>query len=278
MTRVVRTRAELRAALAVAPRPIGLVPTMGWLHDGHRSLMDRARAENSTTVVSIFVNPRQFNAADDYARYPRSEARDLDICDAAGIDLVWAPAVDDVYVPGFDTTVSVGAVAAPLEGAARPGHFDGVSTVVAILLTLVGAERAYFGQKDAQQVMVVRRMAVDLAIPTEIVGCPTVREPDGLALSSRNVHLSQAERAAAPILHRALVAAVERWRGGERSADVLRTVMRSTLASEALARPEYVSVADATTLAELDRLDRPAIASLAVSFGSTRLIDNEPLG
>ncbi|MHB8398994.1 MAG: pantoate--beta-alanine ligase [Candidatus Limnocylindrales bacterium] len=278
MTRVVRTRAELRAALAVAPRPIGLVPTMGWLHDGHRSLMDRARAENATTVASIFVNPRQFTAADDFARYPRSESRDLAICAAAGIDLVWAPAVDDVYVPGFDTTVSVGAVAAPLEGAARPGHFDGVSTVVAILLTLVGAERAYFGQKDAQQVMVVRRMALDLAIPTEIVGCPTVREPDGLALSSRNVHLSRAERAAAPVLHRALAAAVDRWRGGERSAEALRAIMRATLAGEPLARPEYVSVADAATLAELDRLDRPAIASLAVSFGSTRLIDNEPLG
>ena len=278
MTRVVRTRAELRAALAVAPRPIGLVPTMGWLHDGHRSLMDRARAENATTVASIFVNPRQFTVADDFARYPRSEPRDLAICSAAGIDLVWAPAVDDVYGPGFDTLVSVGAVAAPLEGAARPGHFDGVSTVVAILLTLVGAERAYFGQKDAQQVMVVRRMALDLAIPTEIVGCPTVREPDGLALSSRNVHLSPTERAASPVLHRALVAAVDRWRGGERSAEALRAIMRATLAGEPLARTEYVSVADAATLAELDRLDRPAIASLAVSFGSTRLIDNEPLG
>ncbi len=278
MTRVVRTRADLRAALAGAPRPVGLVPTMGWLHDGHRSLMERARAESATTVASIFVNPRQFTVAADFERYPRSEAHDFAVCEAAGIDLVWAPSVDDVYVPGFDTAVSVGAVARPLEGAARPGHFDGVATVVAILFTLVGAERAYFGQKDAQQVMVIRRMALDLAIPTEIVGCPTIRESDGLALSSRNVHLSPVERAAAPVLHRALAAARDRWRAGERSGDALRETMRETLAGEPLARPEYVSVADAMTLAELDRVDDPALASLAVRFGTTRLIDNEPLG
>ncbi|HYH93003.1 MAG TPA: pantoate--beta-alanine ligase, partial [Candidatus Saccharimonadales bacterium] len=155
-TLVVRTRAELRSALADAPRPIGLVPTMGWLHDGHRALMQRARTENETTVVSIFVNPRQFTVADDYTRYPRNEARDLAIAGAEGVDIVWSPPVEEVYPPGFDTTVSVGALARPLEGAARPGHFDGVATVVAILFDLVGADRAYFGQKDAQQVMVIR--------------------------------------------------------------------------------------------------------------------------
>ena len=180
---------------------------MGWLHVGHRTLMARSRAENATTVASIFVNPRQFGEADDFQRYPRNEARDVEICAAEGIDLVWAPPVDEVYVPGFDTTVSVGAVGQPLEGAARPGHFDGVATVVAILFGLVGADRAYFGQKDAQQVMVIRRMALDLALPTEVVACPTVREADGLALSSRNVHLSPAERVAAPVLRRALLAA-----------------------------------------------------------------------
>ena len=211
MTRVLRTRAELRAALADAPRPIGLVPTMGWLHEGHRSLMAQARAENATTVVTIFVNPRQFGEPADFTRYPRNEARDLAICESEGVDIVWAPPVDEVYVPGFDTTVTVGAVAGPLEGAARPGHFAGVATVVAILFSLVGAQRAYFGQKDAQQVMVIRRMALDLAIGTEVVACPTVREPDGLALSSRNVHLSPEERTAAAVLHRALVAARERW-------------------------------------------------------------------
>jgi pantoate--beta-alanine ligase len=251
---------------------------MGWLHDGHRALIRRARDSDATAVVSIFVNPRQFNVAADYTRYPRSEERDLAICDEEGVDLVFAPDVDQVYPPGFDTVVSVGAVARPLEGAARPGHFDGVATVVAVLFDLVGAERAYFGQKDAQQVMVIRRMAIDLAIPTEVIACPTVREPDGLALSSRNVHLSPAERAAAPVLREALVAARDRWGAGERSADALRDVMFERLTAEPLASVEYVSVADATTLAELDRVEGPALLSLAVRFGETRLIDNEPLG
>ena len=250
---------------------------MGWLHDGHRALTQRARAENSTTVVTIFVNPRQFNEAADYTRYPRDEPHDLAICDEERVDLVWAPPVDEVYPAGFDTTISVGAVARPLEGAARPGHFDGVATVVAILFNVVGAERAYFGQKDAQQVMVIRQMARDLAIPTEVIACPTVREPDGLALSSRNVHLSGDERAAAPVLQRALLAARGAWRAGERSAEALRAVMRETLSAEPLADVDYVSVADGTTLAELDSVDGPALLSLAVRFGPTRLIDNEPL-
>jgi pantoate--beta-alanine ligase len=277
-TQVLRTRAELRAALADAARPIGLVPTMGWLHEGHRSLFRHARSESATTVVTIFVNPRQFNAPDDFGRYPRNEARDVEICTEEGVDLVWAPPVEEVYPPGFDTTVSVGRIGQPLEGAARPGHFDGVVTVVAILFALVGAERAYFGQKDAQQVMVIDRMARDLALPTEVVPCPTVREPDGLALSSRNVHLTPPERVAAPVLHRALLAARDRWAAGERSADVLRATIRETVAGEPLAELDYVSAADASTLAELDRIDGPTLLSLAARFGSTRLIDNEPLG
>jgi pantoate--beta-alanine ligase len=272
-----RTRAALREALAEVPRPLGLVPTMGWLHDGHRSLMQRARADNASTIATIFVNPRQFNEAADYQRYPRNEARDLAIAEEEGIDLVFAPPVEEIYLPGFDTTVSVGAVAQPLEGAARPGHFDGVATVVAILFDLVGADRAYFGQKDAQQVMVIRQMARDLAIRTEVIACPTVREPDGLALSSRNVHLAPDERAAAPVLRRALLSARARWDAGERSGDRLREAMRKTLAEEPLATPDYVSVADGLTLAELDRVDRPALLSLAVRFGETRLIDNEVL-
>jgi pantoate--beta-alanine ligase len=276
-TRLVRTRAELRAALASAPRPVGLVPTMGWLHAGHRSLMARARAETATTVVTIFVNPRQFSEESDYTRYPRDEGRDIEICTEERVDVVFAPPVDEVYVPGFDTTVSVGGIASPLEGAARPGHFEGVATVVAILFGIVGAERAYFGQKDAQQVMVIRRMALDLAIPTEVIACPTVREADGLALSSRNVHLAPDQRAAAPVLRRALMAARKRWEAGERSTAVLREEMRSVLRGEPLARPEYVSVADGATLAELERVEGPALLSLAVRFGPTRLIDNEPL-
>jgi pantoate--beta-alanine ligase len=250
---------------------------MGWLHDGHRALMTRSRAENRTSVVTIFVNPRQFTDPADLEQYPRNEAGDLEICGAEGVDLVFAPTVDEVYPPGFDSTVSVGSIAAPLEGAARPGHFNGVATVVAILFNLVRADRAYFGQKDAQQVAVIRRMAIDLAIPTEVVACPTVREPDGLAMSSRNVHLSPAERAAAPVLRMALLAAREAWLGGERSAETLRTRMRAQLAEEPLADVEYVSCADAATLAELDRVGGPTLLSMAVRFGSTRLIDNEPL-
>ena len=274
---VLRTRVELRVALDAAPRPIGLVPTMGWLHAGHRSLIQRARAETASVVVTIFVNPRQFDDPADLARYPRSEARDLEICAAEGADLVWAPPPEEVYPPGFDTAVTVGAIADTLEGAARPGHFGGVATVVAVLFGLVRAERAYFGQKDYQQLRVIDRMARDLAIGTEVVPCPTIREPDGLAMSSRNVHLSADERAAAPVLHRALAAGREAWVAGERDAGRLRRVVAGMLATEPLADPEYVSCADAATLVELDALAGPALLSLAVRFGRTRLIDNELL-
>ena len=274
---VVRTRAELRSALAAAPRPIGLVPTMGALHDGHVSLIRRARAENATVLVTIFVNPRQFNEVADFDQYPRDEAADVVLAGAAGADLVWIPSVDDVYPAGFGTSVHVGDLAERLEGAARPGHFEGVTTVVAILLGLAGAERAYFGQKDAQQLQVVRRMASDLGIGTEIVACPIVREPDGLALSSRNVRLTPAQRAAAPVLRRALLAARARFEAGERDGEALRAAMRAVLASEPLADPEYVSCADPETLHELARFYGPALLSLAVRFGAVRLIDNELL-
>ena len=274
---VLRTRLELRAALDRAARPVGLVPTMGWLHAGHRSLIARARSETATVVVTIFVNPRQFDNPSDLARYPRSEARDLEICAAEGADLAWVPPAEEVYPPGFDTSVAVGAIAAPLEGAARPGHFAGVTTVVAVLFGLVRAERAYFGGKDYQQLRVIDRMARDLAIGTEVVPCPTIREPDGLAMSSRNVHLSPEERAGAPVLHRALLAGRVAWAAGERDADRLRRIVGGVLATEPLAEPEYVSCADAETLAELEVVDAPALLSLAVRFGQTRLIDNELL-
>ncbi len=278
--RVVRTRHDLRDLLAGLPRPIGLVPTMGWLHDGHRSLMARSRAENPTTVMTLFVNPKQFNSAADLARYPRNEARDLAIAAAEGVDLVFAPSAAEVYPPGFETTVTVGRLATILEGAARPGHFDGVATVVSILFNLVGADVAYFGQKDAQQVMVIRRMARDLGLATAVEACPTVREADGLALSSRNALLSPAARAAAPIVHRALEAALRRAEAGERSADALRDTMWEVLTSEPLAEPEYVSVASLDPhheLEELVTLDGPALLSMAVRFGEIRLIDNEQL-
>ena len=278
MTQVVRTRAELRAALAALPRPLGLVPTMGALHAGHASLIRASRERDAATVVSIFVNPTQFGSPDDLARYPRDEAGDLALCAAEGAALAWLPAPADVYPPGFQTSVQVGPVAAPLEGAARPGHFAGVATVVAILLGLVLPARAYFGRKDAQQLAVVERMTLDLGLPVEIVGCPTVRAADGLALSSRNVRLAPAERAAAPVVHRALMAALALHARGERSAETLRAAMTATLAGEPLAEPEYVSVADPLTMAELERVEGSALLSLAVRFGAVRLIDNERIG
>jgi pantoate--beta-alanine ligase len=275
MTGVARSRDELRDALAATPRPVGLVPTMGSLHEGHRALLRRAREDDATVVVSIFVNPRQFDDAADYRRYPRGTDDDLAVCEAEGVDLVWLPPAEEVYPAGFDTTVRVGALARPLEGAARPGHLDGVATVVAILFALSGAEHAYFGRKDAQQLLVVERLAADLGLPTRVVRCPTVRDPDGLALSSRNVSLSPVERRAAPVLHRALLTGRAAWAGGETDAEALRASVRDVLATEPLADVDYVSCADARTLAELDRVEGPALLSLAVHFGTTRLIDNE---
>ena len=275
---IARTRAELRDILARMPRPVGLVPTMGWLHAGHTTLIEQARAENVTVVVSIFVNPRQFGEAADFTQYPRNETRDLEACAAAGVDLVFAPDVSEIYPPGFDTLVSVGEIAQPLEGSARPGHFDGVATVVAILFSLVRADRAYFGLKDYQQVAVIRRMALDLALSTEVVPCPTVREPDGLALSSRNARLSPAGRDAAPVLRRALLAGAARIRAGERDAEAVRAEMRGVLGAEPLAEPEYVSVADPETLRELDSVEGGALLSMAVRIDGVRLIDNEPAG
>jgi len=274
---VIRSRAELRHALAALPRPLGLVPTMGWLHAGHRSLIARAREECGAVAVSIFVNPRQFDDPDDLARYPRGEARDLALCADAGADLAWLPSVDDVYPPGFDTSVTVGRLAFPLEGAARPGHFAGVTTVVAVLLGVVQPDRAYFGEKDGQQLRVIDRMARDLGI-AEVVRCPTVREPDGLALSSRNVHLGAADRAAAPVIHRALLAGRDAWAAGEHDAAAIRGRVAAVLATEPRADVAYVSCADDTTLAELERIEGPAMLSVAVRFGTTRLIDNISLG
>ena len=274
---VVRTRAGLRDALAKCRRPVGLVPTMGALHEGHASLIRRAHADDATVVVTVFVNPMQFNESSDFEAYPRDEAADVRLCGAAGADLVFIPSVDEIYPAGFQTSVRVGALAQPLEGAARPGHFEGVTTVVAILFRLAGADHAYFGQKDAQQLLVVRRMAADLGFATEIVACPIVREPDGLAMSSRNARLTTQQRAAAPVLRRALSAARARYDAGEHDAEVLRAAMQVTLSAESLATPEYVSCADPATLAELDRVDGPALLSMAVRFGAVRLIDNEPL-
>ncbi len=272
--RVAGTVAEARAAVRAASRPFGLVPTMGFLHAGHLSLVRRARAENVTVAASIFVNPTQFGPAEDYTTYPRDLERDLALLRAEGVDLVFTPFADEMYPPGFDTCVTVGGVTERLEGQARPGHFRGVATVVTKLFNILQPDRAYFGQKDAQQAVVVRKLVTDLAIPVEVVVVPIVREPDGLALSSRNVYLSAAERQAALALSRALQAAEQCYQAGERDAERLREAMRTVLAAEPLVRPDYVSVADAASLDELGRFEGPALASLAARIGRTRLIDN----
>jgi len=266
--------AELRQARAALAGTLGLVPTMGYLHRGHLALVEQARAECDHVGVSIFVNPTQFAPSEDLGRYPRDLEGDLRKLEALGVDLVWTPTPEDMYPPGFQTWVTVETVTAPLEGKARPGHFRGVATVVAKLFNAFTPQRAYFGQKDAQQVVVVRRMVQDLNFPLQIVVCPTVREPDGLALSSRNAYLNPDERQAATVLYRALSAAQAAHAEGERDADVLRAVMSSTLAGEPLAREEYVSVADRETLDELEEVARGALLSLAVRVGKTRLIDN----
>jgi pantoate--beta-alanine ligase len=275
---VARDRPSLAAIRARLAPPVGLVPTMGALHDGHRALIRRCRAECASVVTSIFVNPTQFGRADDFERYPRDEASDLASCEAEGVDLVFAPRLEAMYPPGATTRVEVGALGDVLEGAVRPGHFQGVATVVTILLSLVRPDRAYFGQKDGQQSVIVQRLVRDLGMPAEVVIVPTVREPDGLALSSRNAYLGPAERAAAPVLRRALRAALASHDAGERDAARLRDVMRAELATEPLAVPDYVSVADSRTLVELEHVDGPALLSLAVRFPSTRLIDCEPIG
>ncbi len=270
---VIRDRASLAAARARLPGPVALVPTMGALHAGHRELLDQARAAASSVVVSIFVNPRQFGPAEDLTRYPRDEAADLGSCRDAGVDLVFMPPVEEIYPSGASTFVDVGPLGERLEGAMRPGHFRGVATVVTVLLALVGPELAFFGQKDGQQTVVIRRLVRDLGLGMEVRVVPTVREPDGLALSSRNRFLSPTERAAAPILSRALQAASGAVQVGEQDAERLRALMQDVLATEPMGKPDYVSVADADTLDELAVVDRAALISLAVRFPSVRLID-----
>jgi pantoate--beta-alanine ligase len=276
--RVLETVAEARGAVNAAARPLGMVPTMGFLHEGHLSLVRRARQDNATVAVSVFVNPTQFGPNEDFSSYPRDLERDLAFLRDEGVDLVFVPSVSEMYPEGFDTHVVVGRVAERLEGSARPGHFRGVATVVAKLFNVLGPDRAYFGQKDAQQVVVIRQMVRDLAMPVEIVPLPTLREADGLAMSSRNVYLSPQEREAALVLPRALQTAEALYVRGVRDAERMRFAMRGVLAAEPLARVDYVSVADAETLEELLSLDRPALVSLAVRIGRTRLIDNLVLG
>ncbi|HUF39934.1 MAG TPA: pantoate--beta-alanine ligase [Anaerolineales bacterium] len=265
---------ELHAALKKLPTPVGLVATMGFLHEGHLSLARRAGDENESVVATIFVNPTQFGPGEDLDAYPRNMMGDLAKLESEGVDLVWHPAKEDVYPAGFQTTVTVSQLSRRLEGEHRPGHFEGVATVVAKLFNIVRPDRAYFGQKDAQQAAVIKRMVRDLNFPVEIVICPTVRESDGLAMSSRNNYLSDIQRAAAPVLYRALSVARSAYEDGQRDGKALRELMLETLAEETLADPQYVSCADPQTLEELHKVEDDMLLSMAVVVGKTRLIDN----
>jgi pantoate--beta-alanine ligase len=276
--RIVQALSELRAARASLPSPFGLVPTMGALHEGHLSLVRRAKEECASVGVSIFVNPTQFAPEEDLDAYPRDLTSDAAMLEAVGADLVWAPSEKEVYPPGFQTWVTVEDLTKPLEGAHREGHFQGVTTVVAKLFNAFQPNNAYFGQKDAQQALVVTRMARDLDFPLEVIVCPTVREPDGLAMSSRNAYLDEQQRKAATALWRALRAAVEAFDSGERDAEALRRLMVEMLEKEPLARTQYVSVADCETLDELTGAVESALLSMAVFVGKTRLIDNMVVG
>jgi pantoate--beta-alanine ligase len=265
---------EFLAAHRAAGKRIGLVPTMGYLHAGHMSLVQAARRECEVVVMSIFVNPKQFGPQEDFATYPRDMEGDLRQAREAGVDAVFTPAVEEMYPSGFLTEVIVHELTAPLCGASRPSHFNGVTTVVAKLFNIVGPDRAYFGQKDYQQVTILRQMATDLCMPLEVITCPTVREPDGLAMSSRNAYLNPAERQAALVLSRALLLAEDHLAQGERQGARLTTTLRDCIAKQPLARIDYVTVCDPQTLREVDQLSGTVLVALAIYIGQTRLIDN----
>ena len=270
--------ALLRLARSKLPEPVGLVPTMGYLHAGHISLVERARQECASVVVSIFVNPTQFSPTEDLSSYPRDLEHDLKLLASAGTDLVWTPTPEEMYPEGYQTWVTLDELVKPLEGAMRPTHFKGVATVVGKLFNCVQPQKAYFGQKDAQQAAVIRRMSADLNFPVEVVICPIVRAEDGLALSSRNVYLNAEERKAATVLSRALKAAGAAFENGEKNANSLRRIMTDIINGESLARLQYVSCADYDSLLELEVIQGKALLSMAVYFRNTRLIDNLVLG
>ena len=271
---LIETVSEFRVAERSAARPLGLVPTMGYLHEGHMSLARRARADNATVSASIFVNPTQFAPNEDLAAYPRDMDGDLAKLEEAGVDLVFAPAPQEVYPAGFDTRVDVGEIAAKLEGASRPDHFRGVATVVCKLLTIVRPDKVYFGQKDAQQCLVIKRLNADLNLGAEVVVIPTIRDSDGLALSSRNAYLRDEDRESALTLSRSLNLAREMHQSEILNAKKISTQMRNLIESEPRTSVDYISISDAETLDELDIIDRPALVSLAVRIGDVRLIDN----
>lgn len=268
---------ELKALRQKLSGTVGFVPTMGYLHEGHLALVKQARIENPAVIVSIYVNPAQFGPKEDFGAYPRDLNRDLELLQEEEVDIVFVPFDDEMYPPGFSSWVDVEKITGRLEGASRPGHFRGVATVVAKLFNIVQPTRAYFGQKDAQQVVVIKRMVADLNMGIEIVVVPTVREDDGLAMSSRNIYLSPRERQAAIVLFKALTLAGQLRLGGEKDAEKIRRQMTSLIRKEPLAQIDYISIADVETLEELSLINGPALASLAVRIGQTRLIDNLPL-
>ncbi|MEW5421493.1 pantoate--beta-alanine ligase [Amorphus sp. 3PC139-8] len=278
--RILRTRGELRETTArwrAEGAAVGVVPTMGALHAGHLSLVERAQAECGRVIVTLFVNPKQFNNAADLAAYPRTEDSDAEKLAAMGEPVLYVPGGEEMYPAGFATTVSVTGVSEGLCGAHRPGHFDGVATVVAKLFQQTGADRAYFGEKDFQQLHVVRRMAADLDMTIEVIGCPTVREADGLALSSRNVRLSSADRAVAPVLYRTLADAADRIARGE-STDLVLAEVRDRIVAAGYSEVEYLELRAEADLAPLDKADRPARLLVAAWLGGVRLIDNVKVG
>jgi pantoate--beta-alanine ligase len=276
--KVAKSVAEMKVARAEMSGSVGFVPTMGFLHDGHMSLVALSKRDNNATVVSIFVNPTQFGPKEDFSNYPRDERQDLQMLEKAGVDVVFMPSAQEMYPAGFDTWVDIKGITERLEGAVRPGHFRGVATVCNKLFNIVQPDEVYFGQKDAQQVLIIKKMVTDLNMNLEIVVGPTLREADGLAMSSRNTYLNPDERRAAPVLYRSLLKAQEMYQMGELNAETVKIAMGAGIGAEPLARIDYVSIADAATLAELEKIKSPALMSLAVRIGKTRLIDNIVLG
>ncbi|MFC1921621.1 pantoate--beta-alanine ligase [Chloroflexota bacterium] len=272
--KVIETIAEMKEARRQIAGPLGFVPTMGYLHEGHMSLARQAKEENPTVAASIFVNPTQFGPSEDFESYPRNIERDLSMLEKEKTAIVFMPAPSEIYPPGFDSWVETGTITTKLEGASRPTHFRGVTTVVNKLFNIVQPTKAYFGQKDAQQLAVIKKMAKDLDMNLEVIACPTIREPDGLALSSRNTYLKPDERKAAAVLYQSLILAEQLYKQGEKDAEKIRKAMTELIGRQSLANIDYVSIADNETLEELDLINAPALVSLAVQIGKPRLIDN----
>jgi pantoate--beta-alanine ligase len=276
--KVIKIISEMKSFRKALPEPVGLVPTMGYLHEGHISLVRQAKKDNASVVVSVFVNPTQFSPGEDFETYPRDLEGDVELLEEEGVDAVFAPEADEMYPANFSSRVEVTGITQKLEGNCRPGHFRGVTTVVNKLFNIVRPDRAYFGQKDAQQAVIIKKMVADLNMNLEVITCPIVREMDGLALSSRNIYLNPRERQASTVLYRSLMLAQNLYAQGERDAEIIRKEIVRLIKTEELARIDYVSIADPATLDELDEITGKALVSMAVKFGKTRLIDNVMLG